>query len=406
MKHKSVLLATCFLLCTGIAVLFAAPIAEDTYQKIQGTDLAAQDMDSIIEMYDDFYERLGKIAENARNDMLSARSEGDLTKYHEARDRYTALAEYVMSKEETDRLLGRILQEPEESQTPYAQWLYALSRHYRPTLTIDFSQQGDTYQYRFSQRFRQTPGSTVTLPDNTQLNTRMGLLAGWGITEDAVTYTPGQTIPMPITSQTLYAIWTKAVQFTDDVTQTEIIHEPVEDGTSVAVPQVSPVDSNYRFVGWYDTATRTLLTDETEYIVDGNGALFEGLYKHLSVDAISPLYYGFDRLPTDTQIAVGFSLANKGDLPLKGLSATLSTDSPLVTLVCDSLILRDLPAGRYRTNNSRIATTSQSTISGESNTFRLVIDKDAPSGSEIPLTLTVTDQDGERWSSTVSFTVR
>jgi hypothetical protein len=44
-------------------------------------------------------------------------------------------------------------------------------------------------------------------------------------------------------------------------------------------------------------------------------------------------------------------------------------------------------------------------ISGEGNTFRFVIDESTPSGTRIPFTLTMTDGDGERWQSEVTFTV-
>lgn len=409
MKHTSILLVACFLIGAVLVPVSAAPIAENTYQKIQSMDFSQEDVDSIIQAYDDFYERIEKIAENALKDMEKARSKGDVGAYREAFDRYSAMTEYAMGKEETDRLLSRILEEPADKRTEYADWLYRRSRYYRPTLTIDFSVDGDTYHYSYAQKLRQAPGTQITLPDlsNMRINTsHIGMLAGWGITPDEATYAPGETISMPVTDQTLYAIWTNAVRFSDAITETVVEHEGVKEGDIVPVPVIeSPADS-FRFIGWYDRTTGTLLDNESEYTVKGKGAVFEGLWKQLSVEAISPLYYGFDRLPTNTQLAVGFSLANGGNTNLRNIEATLTTVSPHVKILCDTVMVRDIPAGRHRTNNSRFATSTQQAISGSSNTFRIVIDEATPKGTPISFTLTFTDHDGQTWSSQVSFTTR
>jgi len=408
MLRKLSILVMILLLCTS-AVMFAAPLAEEKYGEIQSMDLSTMKMDRIINTYDDFYQRVEKIGRNALDDMASARKKGDIEAYREAYGRYTSLSEFTMTREESDRLLERILAEPQEDQNEYAAWLYHHSPYYRPTLTIDFSLEGDTYRYSYAQRVRQLPGTMITLPDENQLHvnsSQVGILSGWGIVPDSVTYEPGEEIPMPPTSQTLYAVWTKAVRFDDTLTGTTVVHEPVKEGEVVSVPQVAAPDPSYRFIGWYDRIGRQLLEGENEYQVKGNGALFEGLWKHLAIDAISPLYHGFDRLPTGTQIAVGFSLSNQGNLPLRNLKVSLNTGNEDVTMLCDTVSLGNLPAGSHRTNNSRYASSNQIPIGGEVNTFRFVIDKSVESGSSIPFTLTVTDGDGESWSSPVSFTVR
>ncbi|MFA5603093.1 MAG: hypothetical protein WDA21_05160, partial [Bacilli bacterium] len=87
------------------------------------------------------------------------------------------------------------------------------------------------------------------------------------------------------------------------------------------------------------------------------------------------------------------------------LTATLSSSSPYVTILRDRLKLNDIPAGLYRTNNNRYATRSQTSISGEVNTFNFII-TEAPSGTPIPLTISITDESGETWTSSVTFTVR
>lgn len=408
MRRVRILAVTCLLLCAGLALLIGAPVAEDTHQKITSLDLDAMTMEEILKEYESFYSRIDRMAWNAREEMAAARAQRDSEAYTEAYERYRNLASYEMDESETERLLTRILNEPEKRREQFAQWLYNHSRHYRPMLTIDFSQEGEGFHYAYSQRIRQAPGTPITLPDASTMFThasRLGILKGWGLTADSVTYEPGETISMPLTSQTLHAIWTSAVQFEDKISGLSILHSPVSEGETIEVVTPEAPEDSYRFVGWFDRSSSSLLHDG-HYTVSKKGAQFEALWKHLAIEAISPLYYGFDRIPVDRQIAVGFMLTNKGSVPLRNLTARLSTESPYVTMLCDTLKVYDLPAGRYRTNNTRFATTVRPYISGESNTFRFVIDALTPPKTVIPFTLTVTDADGEQWESQVTFSVR
>ncbi|MFA5603198.1 MAG: hypothetical protein WDA21_05715 [Bacilli bacterium] len=408
MKRKQKILIISFLLLSGFTLLFGVPIAETAHQKILDMDLSQSSMETIVQAYDDLYTHIGIIANNARADMIEARQQGNRQAYREAYKRYTDLAAYAMSQAQTERLLERIMAEPDNKQLEYALWLYERSRYYRPTLRIDFVQSEEGFNYCYTQRIQQPPQTKIVLPDASQFRlnaSKTGMLAGWGLTPDHIDYEPGQTIPMPLTDQTLYAIWTSAVQFFDPISQTEDLHQAVSLGDIIVVPQVTPPTSNYRFLGWYDQNTRTLVDQATSYEVVSKGAFFKGLWKNLTVEAISPLYYGFDRLPTDSQIKVGFSVSNQGNIPLRGLTATLSSSSPYVTILRDRLKLNDIPAGLYRTNNNRYATRSQTSISGEVNTFNFII-TEAPSGTPIPLTISITDESGESWTSSVTFTVR
>jgi len=409
MKHKTIFSLTCFLLCTGLTVLFAAPIAEDTYQKIQSMDVETMTMEEIISEYDSFYDRIGTMADNAREEMAAARMKQNRIAYEEAYARYVKLFEYAMSETESNRLLARILQEPEEKQYVYAQWLFRQSRYYRPTLTIDFSHDSEGYHFSYSQRLQQSPGTKINLPEELQLRGRgadMGILKGWGLTPEEATYEPGEQILMPLTNQTLYAIWTSAVKFTDSVSGIELLHDEVTEGESIPVPVPEAPDSSYHFVGWYDYTTNTLLKQNETYTVYGRGALFEAIWKRLSIDAITPLYYGFDRLPVNTQIAVGFSVANHGSLATSELTAKLATDNSHVRFLTDTLSVNIIPAGCYRTNNSRFSSKQRPNIGGESNTFRFVIDESVTTGTTIPFTLTITDAEGETWTSEVTFSVK
>jgi hypothetical protein len=211
---------------------------------------------------------------------------------------------------------------------------------------------------------------------------------------------------MPYTNQTLYAIWGTGVKFTDQVSNTNVYNSDVQEGSEVQVPTPSAPDSSYLFVGWYDRSTGTLLKDETTYTLTGKAASFEALWRELSIESVQPLYYAADKLPTQTQLSVGFSLKNGGSLALQGLQATLKTDSQFVTLIKDVLAVRPIPVGMQVTNNSWIPTSGQPEIEGEENTFRFVIAKDTPSGTVIPFTLEFSDNKGNTWSSSTSFTVK
>ena len=409
MRHVRIVAVMCLLFSAGLALLIGAPVAEDNHQKITSLELDAMTMEEILGAYESFYSRIDRMASNAREEMVTARSNGDSDAYREAYERYLDLASYEMDETETERLLTRILEEPEERREQFAQWLYTHSRHYRPMLTIDFSQEGEGFHYAYSHRIRQAPGTPITLPDASGMFAhapRLGILKGWGPTPDSVAYEPGETISMPLTSQTLHAVWTSAVQFEDRKSGLSLLHSPVSEGDLIDVPTPEAPNDTYRFVGWFDRSSFTMLQHEEHYAVSGRGAQFEALWKHLAIEAIAPLYYGFDRIPVDRQIAVGLVLANNGSVPLRNLIARFTTESPHVTMLCDTLKLHDLPAGRYRTNNSRFATTARPTITGESNTFRFVISPSAPRRADIPFTLTVTDADGEQWESQVTFRVR
>lgn len=408
MNRISKLFIVCLLLCVSVTTLIAAPNAEKLYRNTKETDLAAQSLDSIIKSYDRLFDRVAKETQAAERDLMAAIRARDVIDFREAYDRLATLSTYGFSQEETDLLLSRILREEEPAGNEHAAWLHANSAYYQPTLHIDFSLTGDGYRYSYTQRIRKTPGSEIVLPDASHIKantTQTGILAGWGLTPDTVDYQPGETITMPLTDQTLYAIWKNAVTFSDAISETDVMYESVKPGDTVSIPVPPVPDETYRFAGWYDAGSGAVVKDGT-YTVRGRGASFEGIWKQLTVESIAPILYEFDRLPVRTQIAVGFSLSNKGNAQLEGLVAKLESDSPYVTILDDTVFAGDLPGNMYRTHNSRFASESPIAVGGESNTFRFVIDSDAPSGSVIPLVMTIVDRHGETWVNTTSFTVR
>ena len=410
MKKSKVTILSFILFVFVLATVVSAPVAEQTYNKIQALDFSKTKIETIVEQYDKLYEQVNKVAEGALNEMSKARQNRDREAYQEAYNRYNSLTKYLMSEDETNQLLERILQEDEQARLTWAQWLYDHSRYYRPTLSIDFSVKDKSYSYAYTQKIQQRPGKEINLPSASQLQVdrnRVGVLAGWGITDDKITFAGGEKITMPLTNQTLYAIWKSSVQFTDKATATNVVYEDVKEDEIVKVPQIESNNDQAYFIGWYDRFSRTLLDRDTdEYTVVGKGASFEGLWKELSFEAISTLYWGFDRLPTNNQISVGFSIYKKGNVKLTNLKATLSSDSEHVSFIRDSINLRDLPSSMYITNNSRFASRNQSPISQESNTFRFVIDDKIEAKTAIPFTLTVEDGEGYSWTTQVNFSAR
>ncbi|MCB5231300.1 MAG: hypothetical protein LHW55_06715, partial [Candidatus Cloacimonetes bacterium] len=344
------------------------------------------------------------------NEMSKARQNNQPEAYREAYNRYAELSKYKMSESESNRILEKILSEPQEKQLESAVWLYERSPYYSPTLSIDFSINEPGYSYSYTKRLQQQPGKEITLPSASEINidrSRVGILTGWGLTKDSLTYKGGEKITMPLVNQTLYAIWDSALQLVDSVTDLNITKEGLAAGSKTELPSLTPPDSSYKFLGWYDHTNRTLLDKEQkEYILKGKGALLEALWQSLSVESVSPLYWGFDRLPKKTQLRVGFLLYNQGNASLTNLSAKLSSDSEFVTFINDTLQIREIPAASYMTNNSRYGTKSRTLVGGESNTFIFIIDDKAPEGSVIPFELTLTDNNGSSWSSDVTFKVR
>ena len=82
---------------------------------------------------------------------------------------------------------------------------------------------------------------------------------------------------MPATDQTLYAVFTNEVTFTDGDNVTSVTD--VAEGDVISVPAPS-VPEGAIFDGWYDEYSGLYLApDETSYTVQGSGASFRALYQ-------------------------------------------------------------------------------------------------------------------------------
>lgn len=405
MKRIRVIVLMTIILTVGMIAVAATPTAEEQYATIQGKDLSSQSLEEISKSYDKLNEAIANEAEQARKRLYEARSKGDRESYYDARKHLSLLSTYHMDENTSDYLLEEILSLDEPKKSEYAAWLYENSPYYRPTLTLDFSSEGENYRYSYRQQIRKIPGSEVVLPSSGQLrmnSARLGVLAGWGVTPDEVTYQAGETIKMSYTNQTLYAIYQEGVRFVDPLSGTDVFIESED----VEVPTPVADDVSAIFAGWYDKSTGTLITDPSSYEKVGKGGYFEALWKRLAIEDITVLYYNKDTLPTNTQMSMGFSYANTGTVDLAGLRATLSSESEYVRILSDEIYLGSLDAGLMSTNNSRWATSNKQQVRGENNTFRFVIASDAPSGTVIPFTLQVKNDKGDTWTQHFESVVR
>lgn len=405
MKRTRILLMIGLLVLVGMAFLAASPTAEKQYAALQNSDITATSLEDLRKSIDTLKRAVVREQDEAYKNLTQARAKGDRDAYREAWEDLDRLASYQMTSAQTDALLQRILALDEPERSEYAAWLYQTSPHYKPSLTLDFSAEDETYSYSYRQQIRREPGSEITLPDSSQIklnSARLGVLVGWGLTPDEVTYQPGETITMSYTDQTLYAIYQSGVRFVDEMNKTDIFFEEGK----VEVPTPTSGDASAIFAGWYDRTTGKLITDPSTYTVEGKGALFEALWKQLAIEDVTVLYYDRTKLPTNTQIGIGFSYTNTGNVNLTGLKATLSSESEYVRMLKGELQLGRLSAGLSSTNNSRFATKSKQEVRGEANTFRFIVSDSAPAGTVLPFTLTITNDRGDSWTHAFELTVR
>ena len=398
MKRTKIILMIGVILTAGTLALAATPTAEKQFTDIQGLEVNTSSLEQIKSSYDKLNEVVAREATEAQRALADARNKGDRSAYLEAYEKLETLSAYTMDRDASDALLEKVLALPQSERAEAAAWLYENSRYYRPTLTLDFSSEGENYRYTYRQQIRKQPGLEVTLPDAQSLrmnSSHLGVLTGWGLTPDAVTYEPGETIPMSYTDQTLYAIYEGGVRFIDELGDTDVL---IKEGEPVTIPTPTTDDISAIFAGWYDRSTGSLITDPASYEQKGKGALYEALWKRMAIEDITVLYYDSSALPKQTQIGIGFSYSNTGNVNLSGLKATLSSDNPHVRFLVDTLSLGRLSAGLSSTNNSRYATKEKQQVRGEANTFRFVISDDAAAGTVIPFSLKLANDRGDAWT--------
>lgn len=382
MKRKFMVILVA-LLVAGVSL--SAASLSDLYQKFSDA-VSNGDVALAIDSYTELQDRTDKDLLKAQRSYEKALDAGNIQRAMNARDDYYGVSRYKMSKEDTDALLSAILKEDGETAVEHAKWLYSNSSYYYPTLSYEWKSSSDSFSYSFNRSVTVEPGSTITLPgpDDIGIDTSMaGVLVGWGVTPDEVTYNAGETISAPLTSQTLYAIWKTEVRFTDSVTGVENVVDDVAAGDSIAVPQLTAPDDTYVFAGWADESTGVYLAPyDEEYVLEGNGAVFKALWKKIDVSDLAGKHYDVNALPVNTQAELSFALSNAGTEDLRSLSIEVTGSEGLSVLTGNGKL-------SYLSDGSSITMTGLKVVATEA--------------GEHTLTVTITDRDGDSWSS--DFTV-
>ena len=381
---KKRIISTIAMLLVACMVLSAAAAA-DLYQEFSD-EVAAGDVAAAIDTYDELSERIANDRTKAIRSYEKAMDAGNMQKAMAARNDYRSVSSFRMSKEDTDALLSAILKEDGDSAMEHAKWLYSNSSYYCPTLSYEWSSSSDTFSYSYSRSISVVPGSDITLPTADEIgvdSSMAGVLVGWGVTPDEVTYQAGETIAAPLTNQTLYAIWTTRVLFEDPVTGVESSFDDISTGDSVTIPVLSAPDESYVFAGWVDETTGEYLAPfDEEYELEGNGAIFTALWKRVEVNDLKGTHYDTSAFPVNTQEELEFTLTNSGTEDLRSLSIEVTGSEGLSVLT-----------GRGKV--SFLNDGSSLNMTG----LRVV----ATDAGDHTLTVTVTDRDGDVWTS--DFTV-
>lgn len=391
MKNRKFIITTLLVLMVSATLLFAAS-AKDLYSDFSAAvDEGA--VEEAISIYAELEEKIESEASAANKSIETAMKKSDGALYRNAAFELKTLASYRINAEQSDKLLTAILAEDEEKMAEHATWLYENSYSYSPMLTYSYSDEGENYAFSYSSSISAKPGEEVTLPDSGDIrinSTRFGQLSGWGLTPDSIDYAPGETITMPLTSQTLYASWQSAVTFTDERSSTDITHTEVKEGDTIEVPQ--PVaDDDAIFDGWYDmTSGQYIAPGVSEYTVKGNGAAFEALWEKIEVTKLQSGNYDTASIPSGVQIPLTFTLSNTGTEDLKDLSISVSTTNENVTLLNTEAFARGIKGGR------------NVNLTG----VKLVVDKGTASSTEIPITVEIKDGKGNTYTSTFTLVTK
>lgn len=367
-------------------MVFAASDASELYQKFSSYASEGAVAEA-IDTYSDLQQRIGKETDTAKKSVEKAYKKNNWELYREAVTDLRTLSGYSITKDQTNALLSSILNEDSSKAIADASWLYENSRYYRPVLKLSYSSSNEGCSFNYSNSVSVKPGLSVMLPSQEDLNfntNRLGRLVGWGLVPGNVDYLPGQEISMPLTDMTLFAVWENAVSFKDEISGIDVSTSNVKDGDTVSVPVVEKQNGSAIFAGWYDSGTGEYLGPEEEtYSVRGNGASFQALYKALEVS--DPTTAPYDSVPSNAQVPLGFTIRNTANESIAGIKIEISSSSDKVSIIDDSYYV------------SRLDPDSSATVKGA----RIVV-SGAVSGEDLPFLVTMTDSDGDVWTSTFS----
>ena len=389
--HSRKILTTLLVLLLSASFMFAAS-AQDLHQDFVAA-VQSGDVQGAIDSYENLQERVAKDEEDIQRDIQKAYEKNDRQLYYNAMADLRSLEGYAISQSETDSLLRAIVNSDSDQAGEWAAWLYENSRYYHPRLSFSVDVSSASYSHSYRRSISVAPGSEITLPTTEDLSVNSsaaGVLTGWGITPDEVTYAAGATITMPYTDQTLFAVFTSSVSFSDGEGGEDTVFTDVAEGDVIQIPSPAQNDGAI-FEGWYDSSSGQYLSpDETEYTVRGMGASFEALYIKAEATKMTTGHYDVDSVPTGVQIPLTFTLANSGSEDIQGVDITVSSDSGYARLMNTSAYLRTMRAGQDYSLRNVI----------------LVIGSDCPAGTVIPLTVTMSDSDGNTFTSTFDLTTR
>ena len=368
---------------TAVLVLSVALFASGTNEnkiEFSSLDLSSASIEDIKSSFEDAKSDYETDREKLEESMKKAYKDKDVSEYLELKELYKGLEYPVITEEQTETLVERIVNSSDEDEKKsISDFLYENSKYYHPTLTLYVKYESNGRIRSYKKTIVKEPGESVTLPSATSYYSQ--ILNGWGITEDEVLYAPGEEITMPYTDTVLYGVLSTGISFTDSVTGYSYVTE--EGSADVVVPEAP--DSSYVFVGWYDSTGKEVEGD-TVTVEEGESKTYTAYWKSVQLEEGSVKYYSDNTVPANTQVKYTTSLTVGGNTDIRGLTLKLEETDNLKVL----------------TKNQSFRTLS----SGDTGSATFVIVLKGNSGDVIETTLTATDSAGNEWSIPVSFTVR
>ena len=388
---RKTVIATLLILLLATAALFASGAVENADGEVKvakvsdvPADFSSLDMETasfaeIMDSYQAAVENYNTKAEAIMDKMVRSYNEGNVDDYFDAKGMLRNLAVPMITLEQTEVLAQRLSESKDtEASAGFAAWLYENSMFYRPqiTLTKDYPEDmGIAAMFGYKYVISTEPGSTVTLPSLDIGFTSEGVFAGWGVTENEVTYEAGAEITMPYSDLTLYAVFKTGVLFSDSVTGTEVF----EEGNEINAPVLEAPDDTYVFMGWYDANGRK--ADGSAVLEDGESAAYYAGWKSVLVSVV--------RVTQGRRNSeVSFSIMNQGNM---------NTGSLTIELVPEDSNTMTVTSGTLRTNGIRV-------MQSKSGSFDVKISGN--SGDVVKATIVVTDADGNSWKTPVEITVK
>lgn len=385
MRHHALYRMTAMALVAVLAVsgLFASATSEKQ-ASFPTLNLESASVSQIEKAFESDSQNYQKEVEDLQKQLQKAYEKNDGEKFYALRDDLRSLTPPMVTSEQTETLVTRMLNASDDEKKQISEWLFENSRYYHPTLTMQMEKSGKNSRYSYHQGISVKPGDMVKLPDLSVAGGNDGVFMGWGITPDALSYKAGEEIAMPYVDQTLYAIFQSGIRFADTVTS----FDQFTSGAEAPVPALTAPDSSYVFDGWVNDATGKKVEGEKVTLSENaTSASFHALWKSVLVSDTATRYYKDNTIPSGEQVSLDFSLKNQGNEMLPGVSVKLESGDPSLKVLTENL-------SAYRL------------MDGETRSGTFVVLANAASGTTLNATLTVSDASGCSWKVPVSFTVK